>query len=148
MKSCIRFTHKKAGRCQKAVFVVIMFTFPLFLGAWKIITDRDINPNYVERIKDGQTKKHEILTLFGDPEEINRTPEGLVYTYKSFRNKKTLPSRQEKGPKFAQDSMYHKENFNEKKSTPTSSAKEPESVLTIRFDKDGETVRSHHYKEF
>ncbi len=127
--------------------VLLVLALPLLLGAWKIITEKGINPSYVERIQDGKTKKHEILTLFGDPEEIDRTPSGLVYTYKSFREKETLPGRQS-GERSVQDSPYFNENWMKNLPKEKDSSKELDSVLIIRFDPDGQTVRSHEFKEY
>lgn len=148
MKSIMSFNPRKAERGRKAALILLFFIFSLLLGAWKITTGHAINPKYVERIKDGQTKRHEILTLFGDPEEINRTPEGLVYIYQSFRNKETLPGQNQKESKPVLDAPYYGEDRSKKKSTPKDSDKEVSSMLIIRFDRDGETVRSHDYKQF
>ncbi len=49
----------------------------------------------MERIQDGKTTKNEILLLFGDPQEIDRTPEGVTYMYKSFKDAPAMPYRPE-----------------------------------------------------
>ena len=56
----------------------MILLLPGLLGAWKVISGETINPHHVERIKDGQTTKHEILLYFGEPQEIDRSPEGRV----------------------------------------------------------------------
>jgi len=143
--------HKKAGGVRLAALVLLVCTLPLFLGAWKIIMNRDINPAYVERIQDGKTEKHEILTLFGDPDEIDRTPDAVVYTYETFRNKETLPKRERQVKSAPQDSPYFREDWlkeKEKREAKAAKNKELDSRLIIRFDKEGQTVRSHEYKKF
>ena len=151
MKSLMSLNHKKAGRTQQAALVLLVFTLPLFLGAWKITTGRDINPTYVERIQDGKTKKHEILTLFGDPDEVDRTPEAVVYLYEAYRNKETLPKRQRELKSTPQDSPYFQEDWlKEKKKREAAAAanKELDRRLIIRFDREGQIVQSHEYKQF
>jgi hypothetical protein len=143
--------HKKAGRIQQAALVLLVFTLPLFLGAWKITTGRNINTAYVERIQDGKTKKHEILTLFGDPDEVDRTPEAVVYIYETYRNKETLPKRERQLKSAPPDSPYFREDWlKEKKKREAAAAanKELDSRLMIRFDREGQTVQSHEYKQF
>ena len=148
MKSLIILNHKQAGRARQAALFLLVFTLPLFLGAWKIVRGRDINPAYVDRIQDGKTKKHEILTLFGDPDEIDRTPEGTVYIYKSLRDKKALPKKERKALGTVQDSPYYTEDWLKKKSTQQEPDKELASMLVIRFGRDGETVQNHDYKQY
>jgi hypothetical protein len=135
---------------RRAALVLLVLAVTL-LGAWKINMGDSINPRYVERIQDGKTKKHEILTLFGDPQETKRTPEGLVLIYRSFRNKETLPSRESrKTPNVVADNPYFQEyQMSEVQSTKKKGPpKELASSLTIWFKPDGETVQSHEYKEY
>ena len=58
----------------------------VLLLAWRDVSGNTINPRYVERIKDGQTTKNEIMLMFGEPQEIKRTENGVVFTYKSFKD--------------------------------------------------------------
>ena len=148
MNSLMKINHKRARRVRQTALVLLVFTLPLFLGAWKIVPGRDINPAYVDRIQDGKTKKHEILTLFGDPDEIDRTPEGTVYIYKTFREKTALPKKERKALGTVQDSPYFTEDWVKNKSTQKEPGKELASMLAIRFGQDGETVQSHAYKQF
>jgi hypothetical protein len=150
MKLLPSINTPKAARARKIALVLVVLTLPFFLGAWKITIGRDINPAYVERIQDGKTPKHEILTLFGDPDEIERTPEGLVYIYQSFRNKDTLPKAESKGKKVIQDNEYYfKEDwYKQKKKREAADNKELDRELIIRFDREGETVQGHQYKQF
>lgn len=134
---------------RPAVLVLLVLALPLWLGAWKEMTGRSINPRYVERIEDGKTKKHQILVLFGDPQEINRTPEGLVFIYKSYKAAEAPPSREiYKIPEPQSTSPYGIEEQLKQEKKPKKSTKVLSSTLTIRFKPDGETVQSHEYKEF
>ena len=138
-------------RINRRASLVLLILAVTLLGAWKIIMGDSINPSYVERIQDGKTKRHEILTLFGDPQETKRTPEGLVLIYKSYRNKETLPRQDtRKSKNVVADNPYFQEyQMSEVQSTKKKgSNKELASSLTIRFKPDGETVQSHEYKEY
>ena len=73
--------------CQGLLLLGLM----LLVLAWRDVSGNTINPRYVERIKDGQTTKNEIMLLFGEPKEIKRTENGVVYTYKSFKDAPALP---------------------------------------------------------
>jgi hypothetical protein len=148
MNSRMKLNHKRAGRVRQTALVLLVFTLPLFLGAWKIVRGRDINPAYVDRIQDGKTKKHEILTLFGDPDEIDRTPEGTVYIYKTFREKTALPKKERKVLGTVQDSPYFDEDWLKNKASRKPPGKELVSMLVIRFGRDGETVQNHNYKQY
>jgi hypothetical protein len=148
MKSLLSFHRRKIGTARQAALILMVLTLPFFLGAWKISRGRAINPSYVERIQDGKTKKHEILTLFGDPDEIDRTPEGTVYIYKTFRDKETLPKRERKPLGTIQDSPYFNEDWLKNKAAKKPPGKELASMLVIRFGPDRETVQGHDYKQF
>ncbi len=79
-------------RWARITAVLMILLLPRLLGAWKIISGNTIDPSHVERIQDGKTTKNEVLLLFGDPQEIeNRTPEGVTYTYKSFKDAPPIP---------------------------------------------------------
>ena len=80
-------------RCRRIAAVLMILLLPGLLGAWKIISGDTIDPRHVERIQDGKTTKNEILLLFGDPQEIDRTPEGVTYTYKNFKDAPAMPYR-------------------------------------------------------
>jgi len=147
-----RFGILLGGRT--GLLLLFVLALPLICGAWQKVTGRSINPRHVERIKDGQTKKHEILLLFGDPEEIDRTPEGLVFTYKDYKAAE-VRSRQPQS-KFPEPELSSNPYLMEKKQredlSKSQKKKDPSKVvsstLTIRFKPDGETVQSHEYKEF
>ncbi len=130
--------------------ILLILALPLFLGAWSITMNKGINPHFVDRIQDGKTKKSEILTLFGDPQETKRTPEGLIFVYKTFQTKEKPVSwkDQDKESKTATsvDTPYSLEQ-NLKRKPKEGPVQEVTSTLTIFFGRDGETVQSHEYKE-
>jgi len=123
---------------------------PLILGGWRIMTGYTINPHHVKRIKNGVTTKHEITLYFGDPQEIQRTPDGLVYTYKSFKDAPAMPYRHEDRKINPQSDqlMVIDENKQIKKAPLKTEGKILHSTLTVRFKPGSETVMSHEYKEY
>jgi len=135
-------------RDRGTAVVLLVLALPLLLGAWKTFTGHGINRSYVERIQNGKTKKPEILTWFGDPQEIKRTPEGLIFIYKSFRAKQERSSREAREVKQSADTPFQLEENLKKKPSKDISTQELASTLTIRFQPDGETVQSHDYQEF
>jgi hypothetical protein len=132
---------------RTAVFCGLLL-LPLILGAWQDISGNTINPRFVERIKDGQTTKHEILLWFGDPKEVERNPEGPVYKYFSYKDAPLEPSRQERVIDEHSSMPYFLDDEKKIKKVPQKTAgKILRSTLTVRFKPDGETVMSHEYKE-
>ena len=131
--------------------LVVLLLLPLIMGgAWESMTGKTINPRYVERIQNGKTTKHEILLYFGDPQETQRTPDGLVWVYKSFKDAPAMPYRHEKrdiNPKSDQLMFVRDEDKQIKKAPLKTEGKILHSTLTVRFKADGETVMSHEYKE-
>jgi hypothetical protein len=137
---------------RRAALLLLVLALPLLLGAWSITMNRGINTKYVERIQDGKTKKSEILTLFGDPQETKRTPEGLIFVYKAFKTKESPPPNwkdkdNETKTSSAVDSPYSLEQTLKRK-PKDGPAQEVSSILTIFFGSDGETVQSHEYKDY
>jgi hypothetical protein len=131
--------------------VLLLLLLPLLLGAWTDASGNTINPRYVGRIQDGKTTKHEILLLFGEPKEIERSAEGPVYKYTSYKDAPAgLPYQHDKRKIQQQsDQLYLiDENKQIKKPQVKTEGKIPRSTLTIRFKSDGVTVMSHEYKEF
>jgi outer membrane protein assembly factor BamE (lipoprotein component of BamABCDE complex) len=121
----------------------------LTLGAWRISSREGINPNYVARIQNGKTTKHEILLWFGDPKEVARGPDGVVFTYVSYKDEPPLPSKdadKEPEPQSATP-FYLDEEKKVKKVTKKTKGEIIQSTLTIRFKPDGNTVLSHEYQE-
>jgi len=134
----------------RLVPVLLILLLPLFVGAWQDATGNTINPNYVKRIENGKTAKHEILLYFGDPKEIEKTDEGPVYKYFSYKDAPAgLPYIHEKRKIQEQsDQLYLAEDKQIKKVPVKTEGKILRSTLTIRFKADGVTVMSHEYKEF
>jgi hypothetical protein len=130
--------------------VLMIMLLPGLLGAWRIISGDTIDARHVNRIKDGKTTKQEILLLFGDPQEIDRTPEGLVYLYKSFKDAPALPfdpSKRKISPQ--SDQIFVRDDNKQIKKAPVKKhGKILKSTLLLRFKPDGETVLSHEYKEY
>ena len=137
-------------RCRRIVLVLVVLLLPGLLGAWRIVSGETIDPRHVERIKDGTTTKLEILTLFGDPQEIDRTGDGVTYLYKSFKDAPAMPYKPENRQIAPQsDQIYLLDDKKQvKKPTVKTEGKVLRSTLLIRFKPDGQTVMSHEYKQF
>jgi hypothetical protein len=154
MKPLPHASHEKLSQGRRLALALIVLVLPLLLGGWKIIMEKDrgINPSYVDRIEDGKTKRTEILTLFGDPQEIKRTPEGMIYVYKAYRPKETAKkkSKDDKEPigLSSVDSPQELEERLKKSRKKVEPTEELASTLTIYFKTDGETVQSHDFKQF
>ncbi len=134
----------------RIALVLLVLLLPGLLGAWRIVSGETIDPRHVERIKDGQTTKLEILTLFGDPQEIDRSTEGITYTYKSFKDAPAMPYKPEERKIAEQsDQLYVIDDKKQvKKATVKTEGKILRSTLLISFKPDGQTVMSHEYKQF
>jgi outer membrane protein assembly factor BamE (lipoprotein component of BamABCDE complex) len=117
--------------------------------AWRDMSGNTINPRYVERIKDGQTTKNEIMVMFGDPQEIKRTENTIAYTYKSFKDAPALPYDPEKRQVSSQsDQLYLLDEEKKIKKAPLKTeGKILKSTLIIYFKPDGQTVSGHEYTE-
>jgi hypothetical protein len=135
---------------RRVALVFLVLLLPGLLGAWRIVSGDTIDPRHVQRIKDGKTTKVEILTLFGDPQEINRTPEGVTYLYKNFKDAPAMPYRPEDRKINPQsDQLFVINDKKQIKKPPLKTeGKILKSTLLIRFKPDGETVMSHEYKEY
>ncbi|MGA8571320.1 MAG: hypothetical protein ACLP7A_02160 [Desulfobaccales bacterium] len=131
--------------------VLLVLFIPLLLGwSWKEASGLTINPSYVERIQDGKTTKQEVLLYFGDPKEIERTSDGLVYKYFSYQDADALPydpSKRDPNPQ-SESPYLLEDNQVKKKPVVTKGGKILKSSLEIRFKPDSNTVMSHEYKEF
>ncbi|MDD3580229.1 MAG: hypothetical protein PHW74_04300 [Desulfobacca sp.] len=129
----------------RTLALILGLSIPLL--AWVDISGNTINPDYVARIKDGQTTKNEIMLLFGEPQEVQRTQMGLVFTYQSYRDA-TMPAftkereinEQSTVPFFLDDKKTVKKVPVKKK------GKILHSTLTVRFKPDDYTVDQHTYK--
>jgi hypothetical protein len=138
---------------RRAALVLAVLLLPALLGGWREVDGNAINPRFVKRIKNGETKKYEILMYFGDPKEVERTPEGSVYKYYSYKDAPVQTSGREKEPIMANEyvssqQFYLDENRNVKRVPVKKEGKILRSSLTVRFKADGETVLSHEYQEY
>jgi hypothetical protein len=138
-------------RWRRIASVLMILLLPGLLGAWKTISGETIDPRHVERIADGKTTKNEVLLLFGDPQEIDRGPEGITYTYKNFKDTPAMPYRPEDRkiqPQSDQLFLLPDDDKRVKKPPIKTEGKILKSTLLIRFKPDGQTVMSHEYKEY
>lgn len=141
-------SHRRPGAAPLAALLGILL-LSLILGAWRDVTGNTINPRYVARIKDGQTTKHEILLYFGDPAEVERTPEGLIFKYASYKDAPPEVSRREREPEEQSTSPFFlDEDKKLKKVQVKKEGRVLRSTLVIRFKPDGVTVLSHEFKEY
>ncbi len=136
---------------RRKAMLLFFALLPVMVGAWQDVSGNTINPRYVERIKDGQTTKHEVLLYFGDPQEVERTPEGPVYKYATYKD---APPMGYKPKDEVKDSLFSSNPFimdEDRKIKPVPKKKGNQilhSTLSIRFKSDGETVLSHEYREY
>ena len=137
-------------RWRRIASVLMILLLPGLLGAWKVISGESIDRRHVERIQDGKTTKNEILLLFGEPQETSRTPEGVIYTYKSFKDTPAMPYRPENRKINPQSDQLFVINEDKtiKKAPLKTEGKILRSTLIIRFKPDGQTVMSHEYQEY
>lgn len=150
LKSADERFPSSGRRWRRTALVLLVLLLPGLLGAWRIVSGEIIDPRHVERIKDGTTTKNEILTLFGDPQEINRTADGITYLYKSFKDAPAMPYKHfEREISPQSDQLYVVDDKKQvKKPTVKTEGKILRSTLLIRFKADGQTVMSHEYKQF
>lgn len=138
-------------RWRRIASILMILLLPGLLGAWRAVSGENIDRRHVERIQDGKTTKNEILLLFGDPKEIERTPEGVTYTFKSFKDAPAMPQRPEDrkiAPQSDQLFLLPDDDKKIKKPPLKTEGKILRSTLIIRFKADGQTVMSHEYKEY
>jgi hypothetical protein len=151
MKPQPRARCEKPSQGRGLALALFILALPLLVGGWQIIMNKGINPSYVDRIEDGKTKRSEILTLFGDPQETKRTPEGMTYVYKTLRTKETAQSKKKKGDDAtiapSVDSPFTLEETLKRK-PKEGPVQEVGSMLIINFKPDGETVMSHEFKKY
>jgi outer membrane protein assembly factor BamE (lipoprotein component of BamABCDE complex) len=132
------------------LYVSVLLGVALLLLGWRDVTGNSINPNYVQRIKDGQTTKNEITLMFGEPQEIKRTENCVVFIYKSFKDAPAgLPyNPDERQPKAQSGQLFLvDENKQIKKPETKTAGQILKSTLTIYFKPDGQTVSGHEYTE-
>ncbi len=121
----------------------------LALGGWSDVSGNTINPRYVERIKDGQTTKHEILALFGDPQNVQRTPQGVVFRYASYKDAEPMGVKPERQIDEQSSTPFFLDPDKKVQKVPTKKGSKVLGVtLTIWFKPDGEIVAGHEYKKY
>ena len=137
--------RNKSVLCRGLLLLGLM----LLLLAWRDVSGNTINPSYVERIKDGQTTKNEIMVMFGDPKEVKRSENGVVFTYKSFKDAPALPYDPDKRqPNPQSDKPFLLDEDNKiKRVQEKTEGKILRSTLIIYFKPDGQTVSGHEYTE-
>jgi outer membrane protein assembly factor BamE (lipoprotein component of BamABCDE complex) len=134
---------------SRAALLLGVLALALVFGAWRDVSGNTINPDYVSRIKDGQTSKHEIILLFGDPQEVVRTPEGRIFKYISYKDAPQFSSKLERQVDEQAATPFFLDEDKKIKRVPLKKAgKILKSTLIIRFKPDGNTVLSHEYKEY
>lgn len=134
---------------SRAALLLGVLALALVFGAWRDISGNTINPDYVSRIKDGQTSKHEIILLFGDPQEVVRTPEGRIFKYASYKDAPQFSSKLERQIDEQSATPFFLDEDKKIKRVPLKKAgKILKSTLIIRFKPDGDTVMTHEYKEY
>jgi hypothetical protein len=143
-----RSSIPRTWRRLALIFTILLL--PGLLGAWRIMSGETLSPRLVENIQDGKTTKQEILVMFGDPQEINRTPDGVTYLYKNFKDAPAMPYKWQDrkiNPQSDQPTFIDA-NKQIKKAPLKTKGTILRSTLLIRFEKDGQTVSSHEYKEY
>lgn len=128
----------------KMVGLILLVLIPLI--GWTDISGNTINPFYVERIKNGQTTKNEIMLLFGEPQEVDRTDQGVIFTYHSYKDatltsfvKEREINPQSTVPFFLDDKKTVRRVPVKKKN------KILHSTLIVRFQPRSDVVASHRY---
>lgn len=148
--------QRKGGRSSaprtwgRMGLVLIILLLPGLLGAWRIMSGDTLNPRMVANIKDGKTTKQEILVMFGDPQEINRTSEGVTYLYKSYKDAPAMPYKwQDRKINPQSDQRMLIDSDKQIKKVPIKTKGTIlRSTLLIRFKPDGMTVLNHEFKEY
>ncbi len=143
----LRFPFLRPGglKALAGLLALIMLT-----GAWRDAGGDNLDARKVAKIKNGVTTKHEIILLFGEPQEIIRTPEGPIFKYVGYLD--APPPKAAKGdrPLAGESSVsafYLDEQHRMKPVPRKTQGKLVKSQLIIRFQPDGQTVMSHEYEE-
>jgi len=136
---------------RRVTLILLVLLLPVLLGAWRINFGDTIDPNYVKRIQDGKTTKMEIMTLFGDPQDVKRDGNGgITYVYKSYKDAPATPYKPwERRINPQSDRLYALGPDHKIKKVPLKTeGKILKSTLLIRFKPDGNTVMSHEYTQY
>ncbi len=138
--------------CRPGRYLALLGLFALVLGAgaWREAGGDNLDARKVAKIKNGVTTKHEILLLFGEPQEIVRTPEGPIFKYVGYHDAPPpKPAKEERRiPEDDSRAAFYLDEERRMKPVPKKAeAKLVKSRLTIHFKPDGLTVMSHEYTE-
>jgi len=129
---------------------VLLAGLILLTAAWRDVSGNTINPRYVAKIKDGVTNKNEIMLLFGEPQEVQRLDNMVVFFYRSYKDATPLSSKQPLDREVSEQSTHPFFLDQDKSIKTVKKEKHPKilrSTLIVRFKPDGYTVLSHDYKE-
>jgi outer membrane protein assembly factor BamE (lipoprotein component of BamABCDE complex) len=136
---------------RRVTLVLLVLLLPVLVGAWRINVGDTINPKYVKQIKDGKTTKMEIMTLFGDPQDVRRDANGgITYVYRCYRDAPATPYKPWERKINPQSDQILALNPNHQITKVPLKKKGTilKSTLLVRFKSDGTTVMSHEYKEY
>ncbi len=121
----------------------------LIVAGWRALSGEGINPRYVARIIDGKTTKHEILLWFGEPQDVDRSAAGVVFTYHGYADPPAQMSSKlyhEPQPQ-STTPFFIDENKNIQRKTVKKEGKILKNILTVRFAPGSDIVSSHEFKE-
>jgi outer membrane protein assembly factor BamE (lipoprotein component of BamABCDE complex) len=135
---------------RKIVLVFLVLLLPGLLGAWRIMSGDTIDPRNVQRIQDGKTTKMEVMTMFGDPQDVEREGNSITYIYKSFKDAPATPYKpwERKINPQSDRLMVLDADKHIKKAPLKTKGKILKSTLTVRFKPGSNTVMSHEYQEY
>ena len=131
-----------------SVLLLLLITLALVSG-WRQLTGENLNPRFVDRIKDGKTKKNEILLWFGEPQEVKKTEKHIIYIYKSYVDAPALPynpDKREVNPQSYTPFLIDEDKHIVAKKEKTQ-GKILRSTLTIFIQPESQVVTGHEYVE-
>jgi hypothetical protein len=141
-----------ANPWRQVTLVLLVLLLPMLLGAWRVNVGDTIDPNYVKRIQDGKTTKMEIMTLFGDPQDVKRDANGgVTYVYKCYKDAPATPFKpweRKINPQSDQLMAIDPTTHKIKKAPLKTKGTILKSTLIINFKPDGNTVMSHEYETY
>lgn len=143
-----RKDHGRLAGWRVAAVAAVLLALGLS-AAWREAGGDNLDQRKVAKIKNGSTSKHEILLWFGEPQEIIRSPEGLVYKYVGFADAPPPKDARTGRPPLEEESRaaFYLDEERRMKRVPTKTeGKVVKSRLTIYFAPDGRTVQSHEFE--
>ncbi len=137
-------------RCRRWTMFLLLIGLIMLVTAWRDASGTNINPRYVSRIKDGVTTKNEIMLLFGEPQEVQRVDNMVVFSYRSYQDA-TPPSMRQPLDREVSSQSTHPFYLDDDKNIKVAGREKKQRVLKssliVRFKPDGQTVQSHEYQE-